>query len=263
MPTITDTEARSILTPQRVGALKGAFSYSLNPYRGCAFGCSYCYAKEFTHDDRLESTWGEWVWPKQNAPELLCREAGRLAFAKVFMASATDPYQPAERKHRLSRACLEVMLSMLPGPELIHIHTRSPYVLDDLDLIRAFDDRIEVAMSITTDDEEIRKIFEPTAPPIPRRLEALRTLTEAGVRTAASVSPALPSDPVHLAELVADATGRAYVEAIRFQKSEGYGLELYRRHGLGQYLGPEHPAGVASALRARLGSERVSYRPRS
>ena len=258
MVTISETEARSILTPQKVGRLGGRYGFSLNPYRGCAFGCSYCYAKGFTHDPELESSWGEWVRPKANAPGLLYREAGKLAFARVFMSSATDPYQPAEREHRLSRACLEVMLSMLPGPDLIHIHTRSPFVLDDLNLLLAFGDRIEVAMSITTDDERVRRIWEPTAPAIPRRLETLRALTQAGVATRASVSPLLPCDPARLATLVAGATGRAYVDAIRFPKPAGYGDDLYGLHGLRRYLSPQHPREVAEALRAELGSDRVS-----
>ncbi len=258
MVTLTQAEARSILTPQKVGALGGSYSYTLNPYRGCAFGCSYCYAKGFTHDAVLESTWGGWVTAKRNAPELLYREAGRLAGARVFMSSATDPYQPAERKHRLSRACLQVMLSMLPGPELIHIYTRSPYVLDDLDLLLALGERVEVAMSITTDDDSVRRLFEPHAPSIPRRLETLRALGDAGVRTRASVSPLLPSDPDRLARLISEVTGRAFVDSIRFPRQQGYGLELYRREGLMQYLRPEHKEAVTLALAGRLGPENVS-----
>lgn len=260
MVAITETEARSILTPQRVGALRGRYAYSLNPYRGCAFGCAYCYAKGFTHDPELERSWGGWVRVKRNAPELLYRDAARLAGARVFMSSATDPYQPAERTHRLSRACLRVMLSMLPGPEHVHIHTRSPYVLDDLDLLRAWGERVEVAMSITTDDDAIRRIFEPHAPAIPRRLRTLRALSEAGVRTAASVSPALPSDPERLARLVGEVTNWAFVDDIRFPQQEGYGWELYRRHELERYLGREHAAAVANALGEVLGRERVSSR---
>lgn len=244
-----------------MGALAGAYSYTLNPYRGCAFGCSYCYAKGFTHDAVLESTWGEWVRPKQNAPELLSREAARLALARVFVSSATDPYQPAERKHRLTRACLQVMLSMLPGPELIHIHTRSPHVLDDLELLLAFGDRLEVALSITTDDEEVRRIFEPHAPSIPRRLETLRALTEAGVQSRASVTPVLPSDPARLAGLIAQATSRAFVDSIRFPQTQGYGRELYLQHGLAAYLQPAHTQAVVRALCAELGQANVRFRP--
>lgn len=260
MATMTQSEARSILTPQKVGALRGQYSYTLNPYRGCAFGCSYCYAKGFTHDPDLESSWGRWVQAKSNAPELLYREAGRLAGARVFMSSATDPYQAAEREHRLSRACLQVMLSMLPGPELITIHTRSPYVLDDLDLLQEFGDRVQVAVSVTTDDEQIRRIFEPHAPSIPRRLETLRTLSDAGIRTRASVCPVLPSAPQQLARVVGAVTQRAFVDAVRFPREQGYGLELYKSHGLMSYLLLEHAEAVARALREELGEENVTSR---
>lgn len=260
MATISLTEARSILTPQREGALGGRYSYTLNPYRGCAFGCSYCYAKGFVHDPALESGWGGWVQAKRNAAELLYKEAGRLAGAKVFMSSATDPYQPAERKHRLSRACLQVISSMLPGPEFLTIHTRSPYVLDDLDLLLGLGERVEVAMSVTTDDEGIRRLFEPHAPSIPRRLETLRALSDAGVRTRASVSPVLPSDPRRLARLLGEVTSRAFVDSVRFPRQQGYGLELYERHGLRGYLLPEHTSAVARALESELGAENVSHR---
>jgi DNA repair photolyase len=260
MTTITEREARGILTPQREGALGGRYAFTLNPYRGCAFGCSYCYAKGFAHDSRLEASWGGWVEAKMNAAELLYREARRLAGARVFMSSATDPYQPAERAHRLSRACLRVMLSMLPGPELVTVHTRSPYVLDDLELLRAFGERLEVAVSVTTDDDGVRKLFEPTAPSIRRRLETLRALREAGVRTRASVSPALPSDPQRLAGMLAAVTDRAWVDGVRFPRWEGYGREVYERHGLTRYLGPEHPAAVARALALALGPDRAGVR---
>lgn len=255
---VSERESRSILTPQRSGPLGGRYSYTLNPYRGCAFGCSYCYAKEFTHDESLEGSWGEWVQAKRNAPALLYGEAGRLAGSRVFMSSATDPYQPAERVHRLSRACLEVMLSMLPGPELVHIHTRSPYVLDDLRLLQRFGERIEVAVSITTDDDSIRKRFEPHAPSIERRLETLTRLTEAGVPTRAAVSPLLPCDPERLARLVSAAAPRAYVGGIRFPKPIGYGRELYRERELERYTGDSHKLAVAEALDRALGRQRVT-----
>ncbi len=262
MPRITASEARSILTPQKVGALSGSYSYSLNPYRGCAFGCSYCYAKEFTHDDQLEASWGKWVRPKINAPELVYKSSRKLAFASVFISSATDPYQPVERQYRLTRACLEVMLSMMPGPNRIHIHTRSPFVVDDIDLMKSFGDRLEVYISITTDNDDIRKIFEPHAPSIPRRLEALRALKSSGIRTGASISPLLPCDPYKLADLLSNAVDAVYIDPIRFPKVVGYGLELYKHNHLQRFLDASYPGLVAETLIEVLGAERVHWRNR-
>lgn len=253
----TPAEARSILTLQKSGVLNGHYSYTLNPYRGCAFGCSYCYAKGFTHDAERESAWGEWVEPKSNAPELLYKSAHKLADASVFMSSATDPYQPLERTYRLARACLEVMLSMIPGPRFVRLHTRSPFVLDDLDLLLRFGDRLEVGFSVTTDDDAIRKIFEPTAPSIPRRLEAVRSLHEAGVPVRVSVSPLLPCDPARIARIVESVTDRAFVDSIRFPQPRGYGLELYKRHGLESYLSDAHAISVARHLIETLGPDMV------
>jgi len=262
MPKITASEARSILTPQKVGALSGSYSYSLNPYRGCAFGCSYCYAKEFTHDDQLEASWGKWVRPKINAPELVYKSSRKLAFASVFISSATDPYQPIERQYRLTRSCLEVMLSMFPGPSKIHIHTRSPFVVDDIELLQAFGDRLEVYMSITTDNDEFRKIFEPHAPSIHKRLEALHALRSAGIITGASVSPLLPCNPYNLAMLLSGVAERVYIDTIRFPKAKGYGLELYRQHYFDRFLDSSYFKSVVEAFVDILGAERVHWRSR-
>lgn len=259
---VRPSEARSILTPQHKGVLSGYYSYTLNPYRGCAFGCRYCYAKEFTHDDRLERSWGSWVEPKLNAPRLLYEAALKLADARVFMSSATDPYQPLERKYRLTRACLEVMLAMIPGPRFVHIHTRSPFVLDDLGLLLAFEDRIEVNVSITTNDDYVRKLFEPTAPSIERRLETVRKLREAGVPVRVAVSPVLPSDPADLARRVEQVSERAFVDSIRFPKPEGYGLEQFCEQDLQRYLGDSHPRAVVRCLVDRLGDANVARHDR-
>jgi DNA repair photolyase len=188
---INDILSKSILTPGR--GLLSEYSHSLNPYAGCAFGCSYCYVRQLPVSLFREEEWGAWVDIKANAAELLRKElvkAKKKGPVTIFMASATDPYQPIEAKTMLTRSLLEVMLEV--QPDFLFVQTRSPLVKRDLDLFKQFGDNIRISMTIETDKEEIRKAFAPAAPPIPARMNALREITEAGVLTQATISPLLP-----------------------------------------------------------------------
>lgn len=183
--------SRSILTSAN-GRL-AAYDFSLNPYVGCGFGCSYCYAAFFVPSESRAQAWGTWVDVKANALALL-RKAPGLAGAKIYLGSVTDPYQPLERQTGLTRSLLEFMLDVRPQPRIV-VQTRSDLPLRDLDLLRRFD-HLRVNLSITTDDDAVRKRFEPACVSIERRLEALRRLKAAGVRTAACLCPLLPvADP--------------------------------------------------------------------
>jgi DNA repair photolyase len=189
-------QAKSILS-KASGFIK-AFDYTLNPYSGCAFGCSYCYAAFFTPTPELQADWGNWVEVKENALHLLQKRRKRpLIDQTIYMSSVTDPYQPVERKLELTRAIIE---------ELLHYHqvrlvvqTRSPLVTRDLDLLRQFR-HVSVNMTITTDDETIRKAFEPFCASVPQRMEAVRTLADANIQTCVTMTPLLPvTDPAAFA----------------------------------------------------------------
>ncbi len=185
----TDINARSILT-KTSGALK-RFDYSLNPYSGCSFGCSYCYAAFFARTTELQDSWGQWISPKTNAPQLLKSEmTSRLHDgAWVYMSSVTDPYVPIERETLLTRACIELM-AQRPHIVLV-VQTRSPLVTRDIDVLQQLHN-VQVNMSITTDNDNIRKAFEPLCPSIQRRLQAVQKLEQAGIRTCVTLSPLLP-----------------------------------------------------------------------
>lgn len=175
------------------GFLNG-YTHTLNPYAGCAFGCSYCYVRRIPVSLFRKETWGAWVDIKQDAAPLLRKEL-RKAKAKgpvtIFMSSSTDPYQPAEYKERVTRSLLEAMAD--DPPDFLLVQTRSPLVQRDIDLLLRLGDRVRVSMTVETDVEDVRKTFSPYAPPIPARLNALRRLMEAGVPAQAAVAPALPS----------------------------------------------------------------------
>jgi DNA repair photolyase len=245
---ITDIQARSVLTQQSKHS-SIPFDYSINPYRGCLFGCRYCYASKFVHDDAdKKAEWGQWVEVKANAVDALQRESQKIYGKTVFFSSATDPYQPIERKLELTRALLEVLLFSFP--RRLHIQTRSPLVVRDIDLFQKFGDTLRVGISIPTDSEVVRKAFEPRAPSIPRRLAAARQLKEAGIRTTASVAPLLPCTPERLARLLAPCFDAAWVGRINlYEKAEPL-TAIYKEHGWGRFFAKEHAERVKDALQA-------------
>lgn len=177
-----EIQAKSILSKSKV------YRWTINPYRGCQHGCSYCYArfmKRFTHH---EESWGNFVDAKVNAPGLLAEEVKKKKVGRVWISGVCDPYQPAEKECELTRRCLEV-LQRNGWP--VTIQTKSPLVLRDLDLLKDFTE-IEVIFSIGTGDEELRSIFEPKAPRIEERINALRILYREEVRTHVMIAPMLP-----------------------------------------------------------------------
>jgi DNA repair photolyase len=188
-------EARSILRPQKDE--RYGFGFALSPYRGCEHGCRYCYVRDYPQALPGEKgaslgrdQWGTWAVPKLNAPELLWNQRHRLHGQTVFLASATDPYQPLEREFRLTRACLEVLLKC-PSTRVL-VHTRSPLVLQDLELLRAFGGRVRVGLSIPTDDDTVRQVVEPKAPPIPSRWATMERLSRAGIEVGLAACPLMP-----------------------------------------------------------------------
>jgi DNA repair photolyase len=212
---VTEIQATSILTPQKVGSLAGHYTYSLNPYAGCAFRCSYCYVPKFPskrHDDFAK--WGKWLEVKVNAPELIRKERTRVFGSSIFFSSATDPYQYIELKYRLSRRCLKELLKYRPAK--LTMHTRSHLILQDADLLKQFGDVVRVGVSITTDDEKIQREFEPGAPSIARRLELLAGLKEAGIRIHASLSPLLPCNPERLASQLKPFVDTIWIDSMRY-----------------------------------------------
>jgi DNA repair photolyase len=186
MVAISYTPSRSILS--RATGYISAFDYTLNPYKGCQFGCGYCYAAFFADSLARKETWGQWLVVKENATELLRRMGGRIAGKSIYMSSVTDPYQPVERRLRLTRELLEVML---PHQPRLVIQTRGSLVTRDIDLLRQFR-HLRVNMSITTDDDSIRKAFEPLCASIDRRFQAIEAVKEAGISTGICLTPLLP-----------------------------------------------------------------------
>jgi DNA repair photolyase len=142
---------------------------------------------------------------------------------------------------------LEILLAAFPAR--LHIQTRSPHVVRDLDLFRRFGDSLTVGVSVPTDSDVVRKAFEPRAPSVNRRLQAARTLKEAGIRTTASVAPLLPCTPKRLARLLTPCFDSAWIGRMNFYEKGDEMRTLYTSRGWNDYLRPEHAQNVKAALR--------------
>lgn len=183
--------AREILTKST--GFMDAYDFTLNPYKGCSFGCTYCYAAFFSCDVEKRDSWGKWVTAKENAIALLDkRKPVALDGKMIYMSSVTDPYQPVERELRITRGLLEIMAER-HKPKLV-VQTRSPLVTRDCKLFRRIEDnggRVQVNMTVTTDDEDVRRTFEPFCPSNPRRLAAIKEVQASGVATCITMTPLL------------------------------------------------------------------------
>jgi DNA repair photolyase len=191
--------ARSIFSPATGFVRRGGFDWSCNPYVGCTFGCTYCYAMFLPQNRRPRDEWGRWFQAKQNAVEFAHKQAPKIAGQSLYMSSVTDPYLPAERSLFLTRGILE---AVLPHQPRILIQTRGPLVVRDIDLLQDFW-RVRVNISIPTDSENVRQVFEPKAPPLEKRWQAASELQAAGLAVGLCLTPLLPlADPARFIERV-------------------------------------------------------------
>jgi len=187
------------------------FAWSLNPYMGCAHRCTFCYVRAFEAraDRPSDDRYGASIRVKTNVADVLRRELARPSWAPeaVAVGAATDPYQPAEGRYRLTRACIEAFAAVANPFSII---TRGPLIVRDIDVLAeaARRARVTVTFSVPTLDEEIWRRTEPGTAPPRQRLRALARLVEAGVTASVGMAPILPglSDrPELLADVVREA----------------------------------------------------------
>ncbi|MCY4616726.1 MAG: radical SAM protein [Chloroflexi bacterium] len=188
---VSSKPAREIL--MRATGFMEQYDFTLNPYSGCAFGCTYCYAAFFSRSAEKRDAWGEWVEVKENAVDLIeRRKIGKLDGKCIYMSSVTDPYQPIERTVGLTRGVLQALADR-HAPKLV-VQTRSPDVVRDSDLFRQIEEqggRVRVNMTVTTDDEDVRRTFEPFCPSNAQRLEAVTKLRQANIEVGVTMTPLL------------------------------------------------------------------------
>lgn len=195
------------------------FTWTINPYRGCEFACKYCYAR-YTHEFmemRDGVDFERKIYVKQHAAELLRHDLRRVKPDEaIALGTATDPYQPAERRYGVTRAILEEFTRQR-GLD-IGIVTKSNLIVRDLDVLQqvALRNQLSVHVTVTTLDTELARILEPRAPRPDLRMDAVRALRHAGLRVGVSCSPVIPgiTDPPKDLEAVIHAAATAGAEFV-------------------------------------------------
>lgn len=184
------------------------FDWSLNPYMGCSHRCTFCYVRAFERraDRPAGDEYGRSIRVKINVAQVLRLELARPSWQRelVTIGAATDPYQPAEGRYRLTRACLEALCA---ARNPFGIITRGTLILRDLDVLAEASKRAEVSInfSVATLDDEIWRKTEPGTPHPRQRLRVLSKLVDAGIKAGVGIAPVLPGlsdDPRKLAEVV-------------------------------------------------------------
>lgn len=214
---IREIRAKTILSRSMVA------DYAVNPYVGCQHDCVYCYAQYMKRFTGHREEWGAFVDVKVNAAELLAKEVLKKRPGKVWISGVCDAYQPIERRYRLTRQCLEVLVE---ADWPVTVQTKAPLVLRDLDILKRFA-HAEVGFTITTADERMRKIFEPGAPPVAKRIEALQQLHAEGIRTFAMIAPVLPGAE-KLPALLKGHADHVLIDRLNYH----YADALYKKHGM-------------------------------
>jgi len=205
---VLEAESTSILSPTTGFIAQAGFTHSLTPARNCTFGCSYCYVPTMRIYGGLKPEdwrrWGQFTTIKTNAPDLLRKHL--RGNETIYCSPLVDPYQPAEEQVQLMPRVLDAILSR--PPRVFVIQTRGPLILRDLaQLVKlAAHTSLRVSFSITTNREDVRRLYEPHCADIGARLDAIRHLRAAGISTFATLAPILPCDPDELAALALEAT---------------------------------------------------------
>jgi DNA repair photolyase len=210
-------ESRSILS--KVNSKRGApFSHAINPYRGCEFACRYCYAR-YTHEflERSPEEFERKIYFKENAAWLLEQELRRMKpVTQIGLGTATDPYQPLERKQRITRSLLEVFTKF--SGFTLGIVSKSTLVGRDVDLFQeiAKHNRLTIHLTVTTVNAKLARILEPRAPRPDLRIHTVAQLRQAGLRAGVLCSPLMPGITDSRSSIAAVARAAAGADASFF-----------------------------------------------
>jgi DNA repair photolyase len=218
---IGETKCKSIINRSGIEGV----DYAVNPYIGCAHGCTYCYAKFMTRWYHKGEKWGSFVDVKKNATDCLIKEVDKRKKGVILFSSVTDAYQPVEKKYKITRSLLEGLVGHGFPVEVL---TKSSLVTRDMDVLAKFD-QAEIGLTVTSYNENVRRAFEPRASPIADRLKALKHFSDAGIPTYAFLGPLLPflSEPdlEQLLNKLADRVGRVLVDKLNIKAGNWKNIE--------------------------------------
>lgn len=225
---VREVLCKSVLTKSNLPEVE----YCINPYTGCSHGCRYCYARFMRRFSGHQEAWGDFVDVKINAPEVLRKQMKKSPqVGEVLLGSVTDAYQPVERKYRITREILEILLEYgFP----VSVLSKSDLVVRDIDLFKRFTS-CEVGLTVTTTDDVIARDFEPFTTPSSKRIETLAKLCESGVSTYAFIGPIFPG----LTDL--DAVFSALSGKVRYVMAESLNLRCGNWEDMKRVLDEKYP----------------------
>ena len=247
---ITEITVKTALVRSKIAGV----DFVINPYLGCEHGCRYCYAAFMTRysHHHARCPWGTFVEVKLNIVEVLHAELSRKRkTGTVMMSSVCDPYQPVERKYRLTRRCIKILKESGWG---IDILTRSPLVTRDIDLLSdAFP--VSVGITIPTDSDHVRTILEPKSPTIYSRLDALKQMHNAGIDTWVFIGPMLPMNPRRLYEAIEPYVNHVLIDSLNYQSKV---RSIFLKNKWGHALTDRYARDMADELISLLGNRAAS-----
>lgn len=223
---IKEIQAKSIIIKSNLP--EGDFV--INPYVGCQHSCIYCYARFMKRFTGHEEPWGEFIDVKINAPNLI-KNISKFRNKSITIGSVTDAYQPIELKYKLTKRILEKLVNLQPKLDII---TKSDLVLRDIGILKKFDNCI-IAFSFSSLDDGLRKQLEPLACSTERKINALRILKSAGIKTAVFISPIIPkiTDWKKIIELTKDFTDEYWFENLNLYPSIKESMfRFYKKNGI-------------------------------
>ncbi len=254
-------ESAGILSPTTGFIAQAGFTHSLSPARNCTYGCTYCYVPTMRIYGGLQpadwNNWGRFTTFKSNAPALLRRalRPGQV----IYCSPLVDPYQPAEETESMMPRLLAELIAR--PPQIFAIQTRGPLILRDLPLLTRLAARthLRVSFSITTDNDRVRRLYEPHCAPIADRLASVRALRAEGIPVHATLAPLLPCDPEALMDMSLEATDRAIIADpfhVRAVKKSGAttrdaGLRISRAQGFSDWHDPAFQTAVTDKMRRK------------
>jgi DNA repair photolyase len=251
-------EAASILSPTSGFIAQAGFTHSLTPARNCTFACTYCYVPTMRVYAGLKpddwNNWGRFTTFKANAPVLLGKSL--RPDQVIYCSPLVDPYQPAEETEEIMPRLLDELIAR--PPRVFAVQTRGPLILRDIARLQQLARRtiLRVSFSITTDNDHVRRLYEPHCAPIAERLETIGRLRAAGIAAYATLAPLLPCEPEALVDMALDVTDRDiicdpfHVSAVKKSgaTTRDAGVQISRARGFTEWHDPTFQAVVVKRM---------------